>query len=160
MDYKAYTVNMGRSPQSIITDLWVSYPLPYSVTVMPERSVKCRCKCDTGCNMTCITEELFQKLNIPYFRSIGITTPHGTQSTTHTARVAMMIPNGQILSDIEVCIAHMPETDVLVGMDIISQGDFAISHDMYGDLIFSICMPPLMTIDLSRVADEVNKGKL
>ena len=54
----------------------------------------------------------------------------------------------------------MVDADMLIGMDIITMGDFALSHNQYGEVILSICTPPLMSIDLAPLAYEVNKDNL
>lgn len=158
MAYKAYTLNLGHNPQDAVSDIYVSKPIGAGVLLLPDSAIKCRGKWDTGCNMTCITEDLATQLNLPRCRPMEIKTPHGTTSYTTTVVVALKLPNGQIRQSVEVCVAKMVDADMLIGMDLITQGDFALSRNQYGEVIMSICMPPLMSIDLKPIADEVNKG--
>ncbi|WP_300505303.1 retropepsin-like aspartic protease [uncultured Duncaniella sp.] len=127
---------------------------------MPDDAVKCRGKWDTGCNMTCISPTVANSLCLPPGRHIEVKTPHGTTTSTNTVFVSLKIPNGQILPSVEVCIAHMVDADMLIGMDVISLGDFALTRNKYGEMIMSICMPPMMTVDFNPVAAEVNNGRL
>jgi len=160
MTYKAYTLNLGRNPQSVVTDIWVSGHLPSDSLLLPGDAIKCSGKWDTGCNMTCITRQKAAELKLRPYNRIIVKTPHGTSSFCETAKVALKIPNGQILPSFEVCVADMVDTDLLIGMDVISMGDFALSRNQYGEMIVSICMPPIMTIDLKPLADDVNNGNL
>lgn len=158
--YKAYTLRLGKYPQSAITDIYVSHAIPEEAMMMPEDGVKCRGKWDTGCNMTCISRRIAEALKLVPERLMEVKTPHGASEYYNTYNIAIKIPNGHIYHNVEVCEARMVDADMLIGMDIITMGDFALSHNQYGEVILSICTPPLMSIDLAPLAYEVNKDNL
>lgn len=159
MKYKAYTLNLGHSPQSVTTDILVSYPLRTGDVAMPGKALRCKCKWDTGSNITCITHDLFHRLNIPTYDEIIVKTPHGTSTYTNTAKISIGLPNGQIVPDVEVCVANMVETDVLIGMDIITMGDFSLTRNKFGEVIFSICMPHVKEVDFRLDAKDANDAE-
>lgn len=160
MPYKAYTLNIGRDPSNVVTDAWVANRLSGYGQPMPPTAIKCRAKWDTGCNMTCITHDIANRLNLSTYRQWEVRTPDGLSRMEGSTLISMMIPTGQVVPSIEVCVAHMVDADILVGMDIIAQGDFALSHTSTGEVIMSICFPPLMTLDLEDVVKARQEGLL
>jgi hypothetical protein len=58
------------------------------------------------------------------------------------------LPNGACFRGLTVLECDLVLDDVLIGMDIISQGDFAYST-ADGNTIFSFCNPPAHPIDFA-----------
>ena len=82
----------------------------------------------------------------------------GTRTMRHAQGSAQGVPaytiNMKLLSDLEfqampVILGNLPGYDVLIGMDIISLGDFAITHPQ-SDTKFSFRIPSLADIDFAR----------
>jgi len=61
------------------------------------------------------------------------------------------------LPDIRFSVCDIPGTDVLIGMDIIMIGDFAISNGN-GKTLFSFAIPPFKNkVSYTEKADSINR---
>lgn len=78
----------------------------------------------------------------------------------NTFIVDIRLPNKIVFKDLMVTDGELgSQFDVLVGMDIISSGDFSISNTS-NKTIFTFCYPPLPkahNIDLLKITDGLNK---
>lgn len=84
---------------------------------------------DTGATGTCISKELASKLNLPPTGMQQIQTPSGTaivnQYKMHIVLNKEVMINNVTVIDSEIGNQNI---DILIGMDIISLGDFGISN--------------------------------
>lgn len=105
---------------------------------------------DTGAMKTCISTELAQNLLLVATGKKDIRTPSGTK-TVNTYLINIILPNEIEVPDIEVCDSAIGAQGlgILIGMDIISQGDFAVSN-FQGNTAFTFRMPSQETIDYTR----------
>lgn len=101
---------------------------------------------DTGAHGTSITPEVARKLNLPQVSELMIQGVTG-QCVCSVYLVSLFLPNGVIIPEIEVteCPGDIG-CDVLIGMDVITQGDFAISHKTE-NTVFSFRIPGAEKID-------------
>lgn len=109
------------------------------------KSVKCQCLWDTGASSSCISKNLAEKLGL---KQVGV-----AQSFTaagpilvKTYVVNIVLPNQVQISMVQVSEAVLNGFDVLIGMDIITLGDFSITN-VGGKTIFSFRVPSTETID-------------
>lgn len=110
---------------------------------------------DTGATGSVITQKIVDKLGlIP----TGKTTVHGVNSTqvVDTYIVDILLPNNVNVENVNVmvCEINSPGSDMLIGMDIIGIGDFAISNAS-NHTEFSFCFPS----HERRPLDLVHKSK-
>lgn len=86
-----------------------------------------------------------------------IRTPSGSD-IVNTYLVSIALPNHVVFPDVEVCDTKIGDqgADLLVGMDIINCGDFAVTN-CGGKTVFSFCIPSSKTIDFVK---EANLEKL
>jgi hypothetical protein len=102
---------------------------------------------DTGATNSVITETTARQLNLT---PIGMTKMNhaGGISYKNKYLINIVLPNRVGMAGIEVC--DMPDNSndfgILIGMDVISQGDFSISN-FNKDTWFSFRMPSLAPID-------------
>jgi len=111
---------------------------------------------DTGANHTSITPNVSKALNLI---SSGKTEVRGVNSINevNTYEIDIGLPNGVLVSDITVSENIIAGCDVLIGMDIIQMGDFAISN-AGGKTTFSFCIPYHdKPIDLLERSLKINK---
>jgi hypothetical protein len=104
---------------------------------------------DTGATCSVITPKIAQELDLDIVDSV----PLWAVNSTHIANVSFVslrFPNGAIFNDVRVRVCPItPSTDMLLGMDVICQLDFAISNGN-GQTLFSFAMPPFKNkVDLS-----------
>ena len=70
--------------------------------------------------------------------------------------IDMHLPPSMRFPDLEATLGELaPGADVLIGMDVIGCGDFAVTN-FKGSTIFSIRTPSLMTIDFVKQTNAGN----
>lgn len=109
---------------------------------------------DTGASITCISNTVIKDLSL---KPIGPATSYGSggarESTKHLVNV--VLPNRVGFSGINVLQADLvieeesPRFDVLIGMDLLSRGDFAVTNHN-GKTTFSFRMPSMDRIDFTK----------
>lgn len=87
-----------------------------------------------------------------------MTRVHGFNSTSDCELylVNIGLPNGVYFVDVKVTKAGLIGTDVLIGMDIITLGDFVITNKN-GNTVFSFRTPSLSEIDYVKQHNEAVK---
>ena len=104
---------------------------------------------DTGATNTVVTEEAAKKLGLLSFGKTNVSGVHGLKLVNRYF-VNITLNNKSISLDIPVteCSALSPDESigVLIGMDIINKGDFAITNHN-GRTLMSFRVPSLQEID-------------
>ena len=144
----AFTVNYKNRTNALKTSCMVANPfIPMALPV------KGSAIWDTGATNTVISKKLAQKLKlIP----IGKGEVRGVNSRQVVNRYIINIPLpnnlNTVLNVMESDIGN--EINVLIGMDIIGDGDFAICNGK----VFSFCIPPFeeSPIDFLQKAAKIN----
>ena len=114
---------------------------------------------DTGATHTAITPKVLNELSLIV---VDTTTIIGVNSKTEDIKVALFDLSLPLNMDIKnvrgaVCIIG-GDADILIGMDIIKFGDFAISNGG-GQTLFSFAIPPFENkTDLLEKANKTNKN--
>lgn len=83
---------------------------------------------DTGAATTCISKKVVKTLNLTSNEEVYIDTPSG-RSKTKIYEIDIILPNEVYLKNIKVYETTIGDQgfDLLIGMDIISKGDFCVS---------------------------------
>ena len=101
-------------------------------TMTPEqlksiKGVKCQCLWDTGASSSCISKNLAEKLGL---KQVGIaqsfTAAGPTLAKTYVVNIGLL--NHVQIPMVQVSEAVLNGFDVLIGMDIITLGDFSITN--------------------------------
>lgn len=126
--------------------------------VRQERSVQAIW--DTGATNTAISHNLVGQLGlIP----IGVVTAQDANNSyqSNTYMVDIGLPNGILIADVRVTeAANLGNYDLLIGMDIITLGDFAITNGL-GNTWFSFRVPPDgIQIDYVAKAEVIQKKQI
>ncbi len=101
---------------------------------------------DTGASRSSITQRIVDDLNLIPVGNTNISTANGVV-TVKTYFVDFGLPNGVTVRNVLVSCADLGEdVDVLIGMDIIQHGDFAITNVNY-KTTFSFRTPSIQEID-------------
>ena len=84
---------------------------------------------DTGATNTCISDELVSKLSLKYTGEVEIHCPAGS-SMQKTYLIDLILPNDVEVNKLMVIDSDIGKQDIdmLIGMDIICRGDFAVSN--------------------------------
>lgn len=83
---------------------------------------------DTGASISCIASELSARFGMRSIAHWRIMTPSG-MADVPVRRIDLELPNGIPISRLKVCDSAIGQQNLgmLIGMDIISRGDFATS---------------------------------
>ena len=114
---------------------------------------------DTGATHTAITPKVLKELSLTI---VDTTTIVGVNSKTEDIQVALfnlLLPLNIEIKNVRgaVCIIG-GDTDILIGMDIIKFGDFAISNGG-GQTLFSFAIPPFENkTDLLEKSNKTNRN--
>jgi len=102
---------------------------------------------DTGATSSVITQRIIDACGL---QPIGMTRVHGVhgEQETEIYLVNIYLPNGVGFHEVTVTKGHLPEGsgDMLVGMDIISSGDFSVTNTN-ASTVFSFRIPSLRHVD-------------
>jgi len=109
---------------------------------------------DTGAMMSAITPDIRDKLKAP---SVDRKTIAGIHSSQEVDIVSIMLelPNNVVKRTFKAAVCNIASSaEMIIGMDIISLGDFALSNGNDQPL-FSFAVPPFVNkIDFSKRQDE------
>lgn len=120
------------------------------------RQVKVRALWDTGATGTCIDKKLAEQLELV---SIGNQISHTAAGEGHfnVYCIDLKLPNNVTITDVPVAGADLRDFEVLVGMDIITKGDFSVSC-FKGVTQFSFRIPSLGDADFRNNGSNGFKG--
>ena len=103
---------------------------------------------DTGSTQSCISSRLVKKLGLKVYQRREFQTPTGIVAL-EMYRVNISLDNKEIPGLIVPCIDLDENVDFLIGMDIITLGDFAVTN-MEERTTFSFRIPSAETIDFTK----------
>ncbi len=103
---------------------------------------------DTGATHSVITEKIVKDLSL---KPVGMTIVHTANGQAHQKQyiVNFYLPNQVMFGMLRVTEAPLHETEILIGMDIISQGDFCISN-FEGKTVLTFRMPSCAETDFVK----------
>ena len=104
---------------------------------------------DSGASASCINESVVKKLNLRRIGEMTVSTANG-KAVSKQYIVDVDLPNGITVQHLTVGAADLGDLDMLIGMDIITFGDFAISNACF-QTTFSFRMPPGNIIDFEQI---------
>lgn len=133
--------------------------MPYALTGEKKEWKTFKAVWDTGATNSVISNNVISQLSLVPTGKTEVRTAAGT-GEKNTFIVDIRLPNKIVFKDLMVTDGELgSQFDVLVGMDIISSGDFSISNTS-NKTIFTFCYPPLPkphNIDLLKITDGLNK---
>jgi predicted aspartyl protease len=103
---------------------------------------------DTGATNTAITQRVVDGCGL---KPIGVVEVHTAAGKFRTNKyiVNVWLPNRIIIPNVEVNLCELIDTNVLIGMNIINRGDFAVTNKD-GRTVFSFRIPSVECIDFVR----------
>jgi len=111
---------------------------------------------DTGATSSAVTPDVARRLSLV---PIGRTKVNGVNNVSMADIVLLSVglPNQTIIRDVHAAVCNLvKDVDLLIGMDIITTGDFCISNGE-GKTLFSFAIPPFVNkTDLYEKALAVN----
>tara|TARA_R110001592_G_scaffold261377_1_gene526282 strand:+ start:748 stop:1302 length:555 start_codon:yes stop_codon:yes gene_type:complete len=115
---------------------------------------------DTGATGTVISKQCAETLGLKPIGKAKVYHANG-EATVNVYAINIFLPNQVAFQFIKVTEGVLTGIDLLIGMDIISRGDFAITN-LGGKSVFSFRVPSISKIDFvedSKPKPAVNKFK-
>ena len=152
---QAFTIKSICLAKEILTDAWVSDAYdPNEILLDSPNEIKVAAVWDTGATRTVISMDLAKQLKLVP-TGIASYDHAGGSSGCNTYIINVTLPNNVRVEGLKVFEALTPGCDVLIGMDIITLGDFALTHRC-GESCFSFRTPSLVEIDFLATEDTFN----
>lgn len=132
--------------------------LLHTITVVNgDKRVSATALFDTGATNTCISDRIVKSLDLISTGEKDTGTANGP-ITCNTYLVDIELPNQVTVQGVEVANPEINNSvfDVLIGMDILNLGDFAISN-FEGKTTFTLRIPSIRKTDY---VDEIEKLKI
>ena len=110
---------------------------------------------DTGATRSVISQSVVDTCGL---ESIGVETVYHAQGEAHDVPAFLVnvgLPNNVRFPGLRVTLGELGDADVLIGMDIIKAGDFAVTH-RGGTTKFSFRIPSQADIDFVVEAKKAN----
>ena len=111
---------------------------------------------DTGATRSSITQNVVQSLALIHTTFTDVEHAGGITNNVPVYLVNIVLPNRVQFSGVEVAESKLPPNiDVIIGMDIITQGDFAVTN-RGSKTTFSFRHPPQADIDFVKEDNRSN----
>jgi hypothetical protein len=106
---------------------------------------------DTGATHTCISDRLARQLALEAVDYVHVATASGIEHVT-TYFTHLFLPNGLQFLNWELMQFQYTgdESDLIIGMDIITKGDFSITN-LNGQTLCSFRLPSLHALDYEKL---------
>jgi len=134
--------------------------IPISIYASPDstegRCIKLDALWDTGATISVITPGIAKELRLSSVDKCMISGVNVKDKLSDVVMLTIALPNGMIMYGKRFSICEIPGADVLIGMDIISMGDFVITNAK-GKTMFSFVIPTLNNkISFSDLASDIS----
>jgi len=116
---------------------------------------------DTGAACSLVTRKVALELDLKPISKTFISTPTDKNAPSNVYLISLYLPNNTIFPGLLVAEGDLNNCDMLIGMDVINTGDFAVSN-FDGRTVFSFRMPSLMRFDFNKesyLKPTVNEGE-
>lgn len=152
----AFTGRYTTFRDRIVSDITLCSPDPGN-----PNSISVRALWDTGCSNTIVSKRAADFLGLPYVGSRRFVTPFGGSKSCELrqAKICVVMGGSRLTLDVGVDDkpGSDPDCDVTLGLDFMTLGDMAITHDGQ-QLVLSFCYPPIgCPTDFSVLAPRVMK---
>lgn len=146
ISYSSFTTKHDGLANTLPNDVGVCRAFLPSSPPKSSDIKKFRAIWDTGATNTVITKRVVKECKL---KPTGVTLAHTVDGTelTNTYLVSVFLPNKVVFGQLRVAEGEIyGQADVLIGMDIISQGDFAVTN-VEGKTTHSFRIPSVERID-------------
>ncbi|OHB75887.1 MAG: hypothetical protein A2Z34_08425 [Planctomycetes bacterium RBG_16_59_8] len=132
----------------LITDVSISAPFAHATP----KQKKYKAIWDTGATNSLVTQKVADELGLQPVSMVLVHHAHG-QSESNVYLVNIVLPNNVVFKNVHVTEGILSDgVDVLVGMDIINCGDFAVTNGD-GNTTFSFRCPSVASIDFVKQSE-------
>ncbi len=153
-----YTKKYGGVARSLITPCAVSASWDPSEGGPEPAEVRYECLWDTGATVSAITKRVVTDLGLPTEALVPIRHAGGVSVDVPQHYVNLQLPNGVVIVGRPVAQLPLANYDVIIGMDIISLGDFAVTN-FNGKTTFTFRIPSVEEFDFVADFDAKNASQ-
>ncbi|MES2388682.1 MAG: retropepsin-like aspartic protease [Bacteroidota bacterium] len=105
---------------------------------------------DTGASHSSISRSLAEKMKLPEMGNSNVLTSAGIQERTdYSINFYLHVPNLMFPALTVSAFNGVTAFDMIIGMDIINKGDFAVTH-RYNNTVMSFNLPSVNHIDFEK----------
>jgi hypothetical protein len=145
---RCFTAEFSRRVGTLVTPVRIgeAFGREQSTPSLPQTSYTAIW--DTGASNTVITEKVIQECDL---KPIGIVEVHTVGGVVNSPAylVSVHLLNNVVIAQLKVIKGEVKGADILIGMDIIVRGDFAITNKGK-KTVFSFRMPSMEIIDFVK----------
>jgi len=154
----AFTTRYSEKTRILFSEILIAHPFaPLSTpkTLSPisiPKSLspkKYRGIWDTGATGSAITQKVIDDVGLKPTGMVKVNTASQKGVPTEVYLVSVFLPNRVCIPQLKVTRANLVDTEVLLGMDIISQGDFAVTNEN-GKTVLSFRLPSTTCLDFVK----------
>jgi predicted aspartyl protease len=114
-----------------------------------QKTIEIKALWDTGATCSLIRREVALQLNLQPISKTFISTPSDKNAPSNVYLISLHLPNDTTFPNLQVAEGELNGCDMLIGMDVICNGDFVVSN--FGEkTTFTFRMPSLMKFDFSK----------
>lgn len=125
--------------QRILVDCIVGIPDVIN-PIMDSKSVTCHGLIDTGAMVSAVSKRVAEYMQLPVTGSQEVVTANGHTDVVDTHVINIGMGGDVRFPMIQVSCIDMDDEDLIIGMDLLSQGDLVISNsDNHTIFMFKIC---------------------
>lgn len=154
MQAQSFTVEYNTLMPQLLTECGVCEAYIPSNGKTPPKVFYFNALWDTGATCTTISEKVVTALGLVPIGFGDVSHAGGTRKAG-LYRVNIALPNGLQSPPMKVLDGVLHGFDILIGMDIISQGDFAVTHSD-GKTTFTFRLPSVEKIDFVNASFKTN----
>lgn len=149
----SFTVRYEHRVNTLITSVMISEAFYPNEPAQNHKQFKqYKALWDTGATGSVITERVIQECGLAPIGVAKVKHGGGTQSTD-VYLVNIILPNKVLFHTLRATRLEVYGADMLIGMDVISRGDFAVTHKS-GRTVFSFRFPSAEDIDFVKEVDH------
>jgi hypothetical protein len=154
-EIKAFTCDYPGLATALETRCGVCEFNPFNQSEALSKTVKFKALWDTGAMASVISTNVVNLLKLKPIGKARVFHANG-EAIVYTYLINISLPNGIEFSSLLVTEGLLSDTDILIGMDIISQGDFAVTA-IDGETKMSFQIPSTHEIDF--VQEMIQRAK-
>lgn len=145
-----FTIAYGGRVNVLETDIWVSMPLIPNINPAALPLYHSKAIWDTGATGSVITTKASEALRLKPISQMLVHGVNGS-SVQNVYLVSITLPNNVTISPVRVteCKDLNGHFDVLIGMDILGNGDFAVTNSN-NQTVMSFRIPSISRIDFTN----------
>lgn len=146
MNVMSFTVETDRITNVLVSPCVIFPAYDPSKSQKEPRGKRYTAIWDTGATNSVITQRVVDDLKLSNFAYTSVNHGGGTSEHVPVYKVNIGLPNNVAFANVRVSEGQIAGADVIIGMDIITRGDFAITN-ANGRTTFTYRVPSVATID-------------